>query len=208
MKRLLVAIIVLATLLAASVNAADFREDTAVTIMFQMVDVTDGHTPETGLTIAAADVLISKNYGTWAAKSDTTAPAHVASGWYSCVLNATDVGTAGSLLIRIANQPTARMGDPNYVEHRILCQDWYDLQTGAASFMTTAQSAAAVQTGMTAQGATTTRMASLDTTGTNAAAAKTAAEATQTDWANGGRLDLILDAIYTLADKILKTLRY
>lgn len=28
------------------------------------------------------------------------------------------------------------------------------------------------------------------------------------DWVDGGRLDLILDAIYTLADKILKTLRY
>lgn len=54
----------------------------------------------------------------------------------------------------------------------------------------------------------TSSHATAGTVGKAVADSKTAAEATQTDWANGGRLDLILDGAYALADKIIKMIRY
>lgn len=141
MRKLLFAMSLIVLLVGSAQAVTYLRQSTAVTIKFQMVDVTDGHTPETGLTIDDADVLLMKAWGSWAAKSDTTDPAHVASGWHSCVLGTTDTGTVGPLYLRIDNQPTARLMDPNYLEFMVLAADWYDLQTGAASFMTTSDTA-------------------------------------------------------------------
>jgi len=69
---------------------------------FQMgpfLDSTDGITPETGLTIAAASVLLSKHGAAFAAKNDATALTGTSDthGYYDCVLNTTDTGTLGTL---------------------------------------------------------------------------------------------------------------
>ncbi len=80
------------------------RQSTAVTVdVGPFLDRTNAADRETGLTIAAADVLISKNNGAFAAKSDTGAGTHDARGWYNIPLNATDTNTLGRLVIDIEN---------------------------------------------------------------------------------------------------------
>ena len=61
------------------------------------IDDTDGKTAETGLTTAYTLIYLSKNGGALTAKSETTAIAHDALGYYLCKLNATDTNTLGSL---------------------------------------------------------------------------------------------------------------
>lgn len=67
-----------------------------------MLDSTDGVTPEAGLTIAQADIQISKAGGAFAqtsAASPTTT--YDADGYYQCPLTATDTGTLGTLVVEI-----------------------------------------------------------------------------------------------------------
>lgn len=66
------------------------------------VDSTDGVTAETGLTIAQADMQISKAGGAFAQTSASPTTTHDADGWYQCPLTATDTGTVGSLTVQIA----------------------------------------------------------------------------------------------------------
>jgi hypothetical protein len=74
------------------------KQSTAVTVMLgPFVDDADGNTPETGFTIAQADVRLSKNGGNMAAKNDATSCTHDEIGIYSCPLDATDTGTLGIL---------------------------------------------------------------------------------------------------------------
>jgi hypothetical protein len=75
-----------------------------VAFTFQMgpfLDETDGKTAETSLTIAASSVLLSKSGGTLTAKNDATALTGTGDslGYYDCVLNATDINTAGPLKV-------------------------------------------------------------------------------------------------------------
>lgn len=65
------------------------------------VDSSDGVTPLTALTIAAEDVLLSKNGGSWASKIDTTDPVHSGGGWYIVVISSDDLEFSGSLIVRI-----------------------------------------------------------------------------------------------------------
>ena len=78
------------------------RQSTAVDVLLgAFVDSTDGDTPETGLTIANTDTLISKNGQDLASRSDTTSCAHDSQGMYNCELDATDTNTVGTLVIYI-----------------------------------------------------------------------------------------------------------
>lgn len=73
---------------------------TAATVLIgPFVDNTDGYTPETALTITAAEVLISKNGGALAAKSEATAATHDAAGYYAVDLDTNDTDTPGALKI-------------------------------------------------------------------------------------------------------------
>lgn len=65
------------------------------------VDSTDGVTAETGLTIAQADIQISKAGGAFAQTSASPTTTHDADGWYQCPLTATDTGTLGTLTVQI-----------------------------------------------------------------------------------------------------------
>ena len=78
------------------------KQSTAVTLKLgPFVDSSDGNTEETALTINAADVKLSKNGGTFAAKNDSNAASHDANGWYAVNLDATDTNTAGILTVYI-----------------------------------------------------------------------------------------------------------
>jgi hypothetical protein len=79
------------------------KQSTAFTFRIgPFVDSTDGVTAETALSIAQADIQISKAGGAFAqtsAASPTTT--HDADGWYQCPLTTTDTGTVGTLTVQI-----------------------------------------------------------------------------------------------------------
>lgn len=82
--------------------ATILKQSTAVDVLIgPFVDSTDGVTAETGLTLSASDIKLSKNGQTLAAKNDATAAAHDADGLYNCELDSTDTNTVGSLVISI-----------------------------------------------------------------------------------------------------------
>lgn len=103
MRRALISTITILLILAIpAAGQLKLKQSTAVTLKIgPFVDKTDGSTAETALTIHYDHVKLSKNGGAFAAKSDTTNPAHDAGGWYSCVLNTTDTGTLGILKLYV-----------------------------------------------------------------------------------------------------------
>ena len=78
------------------------KQSTAATIKLgPFIDDTDGKTAETGLTIAQADIRLSKNGGGFAQKNSTTSATHDENGYYDIPLNATDTGTLGRLRVAV-----------------------------------------------------------------------------------------------------------
>lgn len=65
------------------------------------LDDTDGKTAETGLTIAQADVKLSKNGAAFAQKNDANSAVHDTAGWYRCQVNVTDTDTLGRLIAAV-----------------------------------------------------------------------------------------------------------
>jgi hypothetical protein len=79
------------------------RQSTAVDVLIgPFVDAEDGVTAETELTIAQADVLLSKNGQALAQKNDDTSATHDAAGYYNCELDATDTATVGTLRLVVS----------------------------------------------------------------------------------------------------------
>lgn len=84
------------------------KQSTAVSVVLgPFVDSTDGDTAETGLTIAQADVRLSKNAGAYAQVGESTSASHMEAGNYSKPLNTTDTGTLGILTISV--KPTGAL---------------------------------------------------------------------------------------------------
>ena len=78
------------------------KQSTAFTFRIgPFVDSTDGVTAETALSIAQADIQISKNGGAFAQTSASPTTTHDSDGWYQCPLTATDTGTLGPLTVQI-----------------------------------------------------------------------------------------------------------
>lgn len=74
------------------------RQSTAVTLKIgPFLDSTDGNTAETGLTIAQADVRLSKNGANIAQKNEGTSCTHDELGVYGCPVDITDTATLGRL---------------------------------------------------------------------------------------------------------------
>lgn len=63
----------------------------------------DGSTPSRTITIAQADVQLSKNNGAFAQKHEATSAVHDEKGWYDITLDATDLAPeySGHLLVAI-----------------------------------------------------------------------------------------------------------
>lgn len=80
------------------------KQSTAITFRIgPFLDDTDGKTAETGLTIAQADIQISKAGGAFAQTSESSpTTTHDADGWYQCPLTTTDTGTLGMLTVQIS----------------------------------------------------------------------------------------------------------
>jgi hypothetical protein len=74
------------------------KQSTAVTLKIgPFLDEDDGKTAETALTIAQADVRLSKNGGNIAQKNEATSCTHDELGIYGCPIDATDTATLGTL---------------------------------------------------------------------------------------------------------------
>lgn len=78
------------------------RQGTAATVVIgPELDSTDGNTQETALSIAQADVRLSKNAAAFAQANDSNAAVHMEAGYYSKALNATDIDTLGRLIVAV-----------------------------------------------------------------------------------------------------------
>ncbi len=61
----------------------------------------NGNTVMDSLTIAQADVRLSKNDGAYAQKAESSSATHDENGWYDVNLSGTDTNTTGNVLIAI-----------------------------------------------------------------------------------------------------------
>jgi hypothetical protein len=90
------------------------------TIVFFLVDATDGETPETGL---SPTVYISKNGGTAATTTNSAAEIDATNmqGWYKVALTATETNTDGSLIVWADSGGTTK--------------SWYDVHQVYTNFL-------------------------------------------------------------------------
>jgi hypothetical protein len=100
------------------------KQSTAATVKIgPFLDASDGITPETGLTIAQADVLLSKSDGAIAQKNDATScTADGTTGMYGCPLDTTDTGTLGRLQLVVQKSGAL----PYYQEFMVLPANVWD----------------------------------------------------------------------------------
>lgn len=78
------------------------KQSTAATVVLgPFVDSSDGDTAETSLTIAQADVRLSKNAGAFAQANEATSASHMEAGLYSKPLSTTDTNTLGILTVAV-----------------------------------------------------------------------------------------------------------
>lgn len=107
------------------------RQSTSQVIRFgPLLDSTDGVTPETGLTIAQADMQLSKDGGAFAQKNAAGNAAHDADGWYSTTLNTTDTATNGIMLLQV----TVAGALPVWHEYYVVPSASYDALTTDGMF--------------------------------------------------------------------------
>ena len=107
------------------------KQSTAATIKLgPFVDDTDGKTAETALTIAQADVRLSKNGGANAQKNSATAATHDELGYYTVALSATDTNTLGSLKVMVSKAGAL----PVWADFLIVTANVYDTVCGSAGF--------------------------------------------------------------------------
>jgi hypothetical protein len=204
------------------------KQSTAATLKIgPFLDDTDGKTAETTLTIAQADVRLSKNGGNIAQKTEATSCTHDELGIYGCPscthdelgiygcpIDVTDTATLGRLQLWVHESGAL----PVWHEYTVLPANVYD-----SLFSTDKLQVDLLQMGGVAQSATDLKdfadagydpaTSKIEGCKVNdAAEIKTEVEQAgsslaqiladtgelQTDWANGGRLDLLIDAI--LAD--------
>jgi hypothetical protein len=82
--------------------AVFLRQSTSQLIRFgAFVDEVDGFTPEAGLTIAQADMQLSKDGAAFAQKNAAGNAIHDTDGWYSTTLNTIDTDTVGELYLQV-----------------------------------------------------------------------------------------------------------
>ena len=102
------------------------RQSTSQIIRFgPFLDSTDGVTPETALTIAQADMQLSKDGAAFAQKNAAGNATHDTDGWYSTTLNATDTATNGELIMQV-NVAGAL---PVWVKYYVVPASTYDALT-------------------------------------------------------------------------------
>lgn len=196
------------------------KQSTAATVkMGPFVDSGDGTTAETSLTIQKADVRLSKNGGNYAAASADQGASDVGAthdelGDYDISLDTTDTNTLGALRVLIkesgalvvwrdfmvapANVWDSLFGADN-LQVDIVADSVALASAADLAAMQTDVDAILVDTGTDIPAMLATIAAFLDT---EIAAILADTNELQTDWVNGGRLDLLIDAIKAKTDLI------
>ena len=166
------------------------------------LDSTDGVTPETGLTIANTDIDLSKDGGAFASKNSGGATVDGSNGWYSATLDATDTNTVGMLEVEV----TVSGALPVWKTYYVVEEAVYDALYAASATGPVLSSELPTNFGDLSITATTGRVdvaaiagtaQTANDVGNDVNAILVDTNALQSDWANGGRLDLILDATAT-----------
>lgn len=104
------------------------KQSTAKTLRFgPFLDDTDGKTAETGLSIAQADIRLSKNGGAFAQTNDSSGATHDENGWYYLQLDATDTNTLGPLSVAIHESGAL----PVFKEFMVVSAHVYDSMCGS-----------------------------------------------------------------------------
>lgn len=148
-----------------------------------MVSSTDHVTPVTGL---SPTVVISKNGGSFASPSG--AVTEIGNGWYAIAGNATDRNTLGELLIHA----TGTGADPVDDRYMITAYNPFDsVRLGLTALPDAAANAAGGLPISDAGGL------DLDAKLAHTEEVTAARMGALTDWIDGGRLDLLLDALLT-----------
>lgn len=159
------------------------RQSTSQAVRFgPFLDSADAVTPETALTIAQADMQLSKNGAAFAQKNAAGNATHDTDGWYSTTLDTTDTGTVGELLLQV----NVTGAGPVWVRWYVVEEAVYDALYAASAAgynATTPPTVAAIRTEM-------------DNNSTKLAAIESYTQEVQLDWTDGGRLDLILAAVF------------
>lgn len=107
------------------------RQSTAQTIRFgPCLDITDGVTEETALTLAQADMRLSKDGAAFAQKSAAGNATHDSDGWYSTSLSTTDTNTVGELILNV-HQPANML--PVWMRFYVVEEAVYDAFFAASS---------------------------------------------------------------------------
>jgi hypothetical protein len=107
------------------------KQSTAVTVKIgPFLDEDDGNAAETALTIAQADVRLSKNGGDLAQKNESTSCTHDEIGIYGCPLDTTDTGTLGRLQLFV--HETGAL--PVYHEFMVVTSNIFDSLCSTAHF--------------------------------------------------------------------------
>lgn len=100
------------------------RQSTAQAIRFgPCLDKSDGVTEETGLTLAQADMRLSKDGAVFAQKSAAGNATHDSDGWYSTTLSTTDTNTVGELKFNV-HQPANML--PVWERYWVIEEGVYD----------------------------------------------------------------------------------
>ena len=200
----------------------DLKQSTAVTLKIgPFVDDSDGKTAETGLTITQAEVRLSKNGGDIAQKNEATSCTPDELGVYGCPIDTTDTNTLGRLQLWVHESGAL----PVFHEYMVLPANVWDSLYGSDRLQVDVREkgdstlALTTQEKADANAEADTALSDYDPptkTEMDTAHALLATVAKQdvidgivddiladtgelqTDWVNGGRLDLLLDA--ALAD--------
>ena len=107
------------------------RQSTSQVVRFgPCLDKGDGVTEETGLTLAQADMRLSKDGAAFAQKSAAGNATHDSDGWYSTTLSTTDTATVGELRLNV-HQPANML--PVWDRWWVLEEAVYDAVFGASA---------------------------------------------------------------------------
>ena len=107
------------------------KQSTSQVVRFgPCLDMTDGVTEETALTLAQADMRLSKDGGAFAQKNAAGNATHDSDGWYSTTLDATDTNTVGELVLNV-HQPANML--PVWLRWWVIEEAIYDALFGAAA---------------------------------------------------------------------------
>jgi hypothetical protein len=117
------------------------KQSTAATIKVgPFVDDTDGKTAETGLSIAQADIRLSKNGGAFAQTNNTAGATHDENGYYGVPLDTTDTNTLGRLRLAVSKSgalpvwETFMVVPANVYEALIANSEWLEVTPLRAEF--------------------------------------------------------------------------